>query len=273
MTTQLVESPERQYRRIFSCLSAWRQHTVLAAKAYYEAKVSGCWHAHHRTWKDFMEACGFTEEWGRQLAKTGQQIVELEAFIESPERCNSVAPEKAVLLEKTHEITPGMRKVLDGIPTASQVEILQKAGKPGKPLTVKDVKEAKAAVIPTPERVAKVIDLDKTEAHMPIPAGILEDWNRAEEVGRELCGLVSKVKCVVVKAQEDKDALFGEVNHSAAIGHLEAAYTDLKRIIPHAVCTCGGKGCRSCHGRGFVSEAFYRQCVPESTRKMRERKK
>jgi hypothetical protein len=119
---------------------------------------------------------------------------------------------------------------------------------------------------------------EQTEKHVDktgylIPESILADWQRAEAFGSVLRE-ISKVKTILKKGLEDSDLIFAEVNNTT-VSTLTNAYGDLKRVLPYAVCsTCQGripKKCTSCRGRGFLSEFFYTTCVPEETRKIREK--
>lgn len=130
---------------------------------------------------------------------------------------------------------------------------------------VKEIKAAKAA------KEEKEKHLDKTG--YPIPDLILADWKRAESFGSVLRE-ISKIKSTLKKGLDESDLIFAELTNTT-VSTLTNAYGDLKRVLPYAVCTtCQGrtpKKCTTCRGRGFVSEFYYSTCVPEETKKIREK--
>jgi hypothetical protein len=139
-------------------------------------------------------------------------------------------------------------------------------GKKSVATAVKEIKTTKAN-----EEAAKEKHHDKTG--YVIPESIREDWQRAEGYSSTLRE-ISKIKSGLKKGLEDSDLIFAEVNNTT-VSTLTNAYGDLKRVLPYAVCpTCQGrtpKKCATCRGRGFVSEFYYTTCVPEETRKIREK--
>lgn len=131
---------------------------------------------------------------------------------------------------------------------------------------VKEIKEEKAKAQAKEEK-----HFDKTG--YPIPDAILADWQRAEGFASVLRE-ISKVKSALKKGLDESDLIFAEVTNTT-VSTLTNAYGDLKRVLPYVVCpTCQGrtpKKCATCRGRGFVSEFYYSTCVPEETKKIRER--
>lgn len=113
--------------------------------------------------------------------------------------------------------------------------------------------------------------LDKTG--YPIPDKILPDWRHAEEQG-ELLRDLSRVKVRVKRALEDRDLAYREISNTL-LANLQNVYTQLKAVIPYAVCaTCQGHSrasCALCKGRGFISEFAYKQYVPAETKELRRR--
>jgi hypothetical protein len=145
--SQLENQQEQKYQRVTAILKGWREQTSLACEAYWEAKTSKVWELHHNSWKEYVESCGFTEQWGLQLSKTGQRIAELRQLLETdPVKLSLTGA--VDLPTKVSGLTPGTRRVLDGIPTAQQLEVLAKTKSP-KP-TVKEVQKAKAEVVRKP---------------------------------------------------------------------------------------------------------------------------
>jgi hypothetical protein len=168
-------------------------------------------------------------------------------------------------------------RALVPVPAEQRAEVLEKVIERG-PVTAKAITEA-AREIATPiaiketgrDKETKTEHRDKTG--YVIPDSILEDWQRAEQFGSVLRE-ISKVKSILKKGLEDSDLIFAEVNNTT-VSTLTNAYGDLKRVLPYAVCsTCQGrtpKKCTTCRGRGFVSEFYYSTCVPEETKKIREK--
>ncbi len=104
-----------------------------------------------------------------------------------------------------------------------------------------------------------------------IPDALLPVWTRAQEV-QDILTSISRIKGKLVKAQREKDALFHEVNFSAALGDLDKAWTSIQCAKPYALCpTCPSTGpkkdCRMCGGRGFISRFRWNTVVPAETKK------
>lgn len=93
----------------------------------------------------------------------------------------------------------------------------------------------------------------------PIPDGILELWNHAQEVGTRLRSAVSAIKCELEKGI-GHDKIYAELINSV-ISDAEALHYSLSQIIPFAVCpTCQGKlpdRCTTCRHRGFISKFYW----------------
>lgn len=120
----------------------------------------------------------------------------------------------------------------------------------------------------------KMINLDKTG--YPIPDDIIEGWNRADSIGKDIMRKASELKCEIQKAKEIDDPAFREITNSA-VTYAINIYGSLRQIIPHAVCTsCQGrnsKKCSFCSGRGYFSEHLYRNAVPEEIKRIRLKSK
>jgi len=105
---------------------------------------------------------------------------------------------------------------------------------------------------------------------IPVPEEIVPFWDATFAEAQRLITLASEIRVRIKRAQDSNEPAFREVDHTDIIAHLDQVYADLKRAKPYAVCpTCNGvttKGCATCKGRGFVSEHFWNNCVPEETK-------
>jgi hypothetical protein len=110
----------------------------------------------------------------------------------------------------------------------------------------------------------------------PIPTHLIPLWQRAGEV-QEWLTVLSRVKGALRSAQDKRDPLYGEVNYSSALSHLDQARADVKTAKPFAVCpTCQGQipdKCTLCCGRGLISEHRWNTCVTREDKEFRFRAK
>ena len=108
----------------------------------------------------------------------------------------------------------------------------------------------------------------------PIPTHLIPLWQRAGEV-QEWLTVLSRVKGALRSAQDKRDPLYGEVNYSSALSHLDQARADVKTAKPFAVCpTCQGQipdKCTLCCGRGLISEHRWNTCVTREDKEFRVR--
>ena len=110
----------------------------------------------------------------------------------------------------------------------------------------------------------------------PIPTQLIPLWQRSDEV-QEWLTVLSRVKGALRSAQDKRDPLYGEVNYSSALSHLDQARADVKTAKPFAVCpTCQGQipdKCTLCCGRGLISEHRWNTCVTREDKEFREKAK
>ena len=110
---------------------------------------------------------------------------------------------------------------------------------------------------------------------LEVPREILALWNRSDEA-QSLLTYLSAVRGALRKAQDEKDILFAEVDFGDDLAKLNQVYTDVQLARPFAVCpSCNGKLLSKsciCHGRGFVSEFYWKHNVSEETKKITGRK-
>jgi len=125
-----------------------------------------------------------------------------------------------------------------------------------------------------PPKVKKLTD----DTGWEIPESLHALWHRDVELG-ELSQQISSIKCIIEKAQENKDPLFNQVNHTSIIADLKSAWKAIDVGRPSVVCTsCQGhpetqpKGqCRLCVGMGLISKYRYDKLVPEEIKQVRSK--
>ena len=152
------------------------------------------------------------------------------------------------------------------IPPARRSSVAQKAVADSGKLSAPAVRKA---AIPPPKSAKQPED----GTGFPIPKEILPLWNRGEEIQALLTG-ISRIKGILKKAHEEKDKLFCEVDFNDCVAKLSTTFESIKSAKPFAVCPdCNGvtfKNCSGCGGRGFVSEFFWKNCVPVEKRELRD---
>jgi hypothetical protein len=211
----------------------------------------------------FEEYCQSRWGWGRHRALQ---------LIESAEIANELPK---TVLRKLNNSEQAL--ALKNVPKEERIEVIEKASENGKSLTAESIKRTGSKCPPKKPKPPE----DKTG--LPIPPEILEAWNKAITESQEVLSLVSKAKCIIEAAQGDDEVeppvplnpTFKECDFTDDISMLEKLYGDLKRAKPFAVCfKCNGiifKGCSDCKGKGWISEFFYKTCVPEETKKITKR--
>ncbi len=155
----------------------------------------------------------------------------------------------------------------DSAPSAEQVESQQEESAAKNPPPSEPPAPAPP---PKPD-----IELDSTG--FPIPAKCLPLWQRRPEV-QKLLTAVSLLRTTLRAAQEADDPLWRPVTSkgetwATILKSFDQAYASLGLSIPYAVCPyCQGQipdRCTNCHGRGFISEFFYKICVSSDAKKIR----
>lgn len=168
-------------------------------------------------------------------------------------RCGNPAPEK--------------QETTCGIP-APEIRI----GRDGKEYTIPPPPQ----VIPPPPLAKAATKKEKDpevrdKTDWVIPVSRLPLWNRSQEV-QDMLTTISKIKCLLEKAEESKDVLYAEVQFGTAVPLLEQVYSLVKRALPYAVCpTCQGRAseqCVFCKGRGIISDFMWDR-VPREVKEIR----
>lgn len=173
----------------------------------------------------------------------------------------------------------------NGNPNKSEVSEVpprpKRTGRDGKEYSVpeRQKKNQEASEVPPRPKAkpAPAVVVDAT--NLPVPEEILEAWQMGFDIANRVLALVSDTKTTVQDAQRNNNPFFREVDHTDVVAKLESAYTSLKTIKPYAVCfKCNGvnatgnsKSCEECHGRGFISEFYYKTHISEERKNLREK--
>ena len=95
-----------------------------------------------------------------------------------------------------------------------------------------------------------------------VPEDLAPLWHRRQEVQDFLTAL-SRMRSTIRHAQEGHDPLWAETNFSAALMHLDRAYSEIDATKPYVVCPmCQGIGCRACKERGLLGKFRYDTVIP-----------
>jgi hypothetical protein len=150
---------------------------------------------------------------------------------------------------------------LKNVPEDKRVEILDDAERfhsKGGQITAKSIKEA----IKYEKKEELGVDTDADGKIVPSTA--LPYWRRKSEANNVL-NQIKAAKGQVKKLMPD-DPMYCEVNLNGVMSDLNSAINRFTAAIPAHVCPyCKGSAtnCKPCHGRGVVSEYFYKTAVPE----------
>ena len=236
--------------------------------------------------KEFYRAKGF-DDFAAYCESIGYSKRHCNQLIADADVVNSLPEDLRKLIRSEQSA-----RALSMLPPQLQLEVVVKAAEAGKPsISSGDVRRLAPPPRPAPRRelpapgkrsapperpkpAKEKVPTDATG--LEIPNEILPLWNRyaTDELG-EILAHVSTVRAALRRAQEQNDPLFKEVDFIDDTAKLNQVYEDLKRIKPYAVCNiCQGKKtgpCPPCKDRGFVSEHFWFNCVPEQVRELRKK--
>lgn len=251
-------SKQSRYEVLKEKIRNWWEDRFKVGSALQEIRDQKLYKHEHETFEEFCQA-----EYGFERAHAYRLIgfAEVKASVELSPMGDKIQNERQA-------------RALAPVPVEQREEVIEKAAEKG-PVTAKAITEAAQEVVKAePAKAAKEEKqqyLDKTG--YPIPSAILEDWKRAADYASVL-RQISAIKSGLKKGLDESDLIFAEVTNTT-VSTLANAYGDLKRVLPYAVCpTCQGrtpKKCATCRGRGFVSEFYYTTCVPEETKRLREK--
>ena len=137
---------------------------------------------------------------------------------------------------------------------------------------VKSIESGKKTVSEVAKKLKKEPKVLTDKNGRNLPEELIPDWNRADEIGRDMLAKASHLKTEVEKRIKEKDPAWAEVLNST-IAHAENLYGALKQIVPHALCpSCSGinhKKCRTCAGRGFLSKFRWDTAIPQELKDMK----
>jgi len=92
-----------------------------------------------------------------------------------------------------------------------------------------------------------------------IPERLRGDFARRQEFTTAMTQL-SAIKSQVMRAIEAGDRLYADMSGGSGFqAAIENARRELRFAAPHALCPyCRAKGCKACHGRGYVGEGVWK---------------
>ncbi len=233
---------EQLARRSFCvrALTDFQQAGVKAWDALAEIKEKKLYWPHNSV-KEFCAAeCGWTDKRFYQLVNAAKVRVSL--------------PTKSLQLLTTES----QARELGKVPEEKRVTVLKEAKKHGE-ITAKSIKSAAKSV---QDRNGEEAVLDN--AGIVVPATALKYWNRKSEV-TEIINAIHAVKRKIECTLKD-DPMYANVGLSGVVGDLKSAVNRLTGAVPAHVCPyCKGNanGCKPCHGRGVISEFFWKTAVPQ----------
>jgi hypothetical protein len=247
----------RTLTELKAIVSRTLESTIECARALKEIKDRELWKDESDSFQAFC-----TNNWGVSRTRAYQLIDYAEVVDLLPAEMSTAVDTERVARE------------LHKAPEEARVAILeqvQQAGPVTGPAVAKAVKEMKA---PEPPKL-----YDRTGFEIPPASPAAATWIRSEEIQTLLTAL-SRIKGVITKGCGNpdpklNDVMFNELNVSAFMADLQSSFQQLKVCLPFAVCpTCQGRvlsECRTCGGRGMISEFYWKHKVPEKTKEIRER--
>lgn len=236
-------------------------HFLAVADALITIRDGALWSGEFTSFDDY---CQTRWKWS---GRRGRQI------IQSAETIRSVKAENPGVGNIVSGLSQRAALTLSQMTESKQVRALAEAAKTDKKITGSFLREASKAKI-EPENPPVI--LDKTG--YPIPEKRLALFMRGAEVDRMLqsvSGLRGAIRNLIEDEQNGTpDLLFVGVNLQAVMVSLVDVFMTLKTAIPYCVCTdCQGhrsETCVSCHGRGLISEYFWKNALPEEARALRK---
>lgn len=123
-----------------------------------------------------------------------------------------------------------------------------------------------------PEENGDVVD----ETGWPVPKSLRVYWDRRGEL-LEIMKKIASIKNHLEERWREGDEFYKRTRSQDAIIKLNDAHRYIRASQLFAVCpTCNGRAqlkgvCTLCKGAGILTKHLWQQCVPEETKRMRER--
>lgn len=166
------------------------------------------------------------------------------------------------------DISSAAGEALANVPPEKRDEVLEEAGKNGKPTK----KTVRAAAKKTKEKS----EIPKDREGYPIPTPSMAIWDRRDEL-KEKLAFLSELKQWADDMQGNSDPLYAEVVFSGLKLDIEKVIRTLKLAVPYVVCSaCQGQApdtCTMCKGRGMISKYRYHgiPATPDDMKEMRQK--
>lgn len=272
MSTAMMNR-KRQAQDCIRTIREWKNHTEKAMEAVLQLHDGKLWlELGYDSFKDAIEVgCGIGRRWGYELLETAKKRQELSDG-SSVHSVHTGSPSlQPLTTEEAAQITPAVRRVLDTIPTAAQVEAVKEASKSGK-VTAATVKSAAEKIIEA-DTTSVQLDCVEPEYQREVPAVIVEPWGRAEAVAEDILHKLRGVKATMKEGIENReqDTIWADSTNTDFAGLSEVIGHVNLHVKPHAVCPiCHAAksmaGCKLCKSRGYIGRHLWQTCVPEETK-------
>lgn len=111
----------------------------------------------------------------------------------------------------------------------------------------------------------------KDKVGFEIPDELIEPWQEADRIGRELCGQVQAIYLQIEKGLAEREVIYAEINQSA-VEDLKYIWRCLALIIPYAICPYDQGdpikriGCPGCLSKGYVSKFRWTRAIPKNVK-------
>lgn len=244
-------------RRHIATLKNFAGASVAAANALAAIRDKKLYRP-HKTLKEFCQhECGWSE----------QRLFQILKFASI--RSSLPSKTKQLLSRESHA------RELINVPEDQREEVLEEAQHStggARKVTAKDIRAAaKSVASPDSQSANGAADVDASGRAIPKPT--LKYWNRRTEAAEILAQLrYSKTK---LKSLDLSDPMWIEVNLNAAIGELQGVISRFSKSVPNHLCPyCEGlrpDKCAECHGRGCVSEFFWKTAIPSDIKEKAEK--
>lgn len=228
---------------------------------------------HKGTRQDAIKASiGSNTEHGLKRTNGDKRKAVEMALREFPELSDMAIAEMAVVtreyaLRVRHEIAP-QPVIRSQVETRIGVDGKARRIPPPPPADWKPPEQPARRPTPPPPGKAPAKASQKDATGHDIPDFLQPLFDRGQEV-QEILSDLSRIKGMLIRAQDGDDQLFREVNYQSVFAAIQTAYNEIKATRPYAVCPyCHGltrESCRACGKRGVMGEYRY-NTVPKELR-------